>query len=825
MNYNLHDIKAEITNNVAQHFMASQDPKLSDYPLGFTFGEGVDLFFKVVIYKVGIFELDGLTKTVIPTLHEAFITRRGELAPVKLLASELEGYLKKLTFLLSSGTNNFSNDRSKTLLPLYNHLALASSIPISSSITEATLNGNPKDKEFLWFLCKTYLVRNMLHKSPNWRLSDSAINLEAVVVTYLHATFKYFLQLQACVNSIILPGKIEPTESQPDPKKQALYDFIYYNNGTSQIRNQIVISFFLHTLSSNGGAASLEQIQKACNNQFNTTAEKSFYKSIAKDLSKPSVNKVILDGLFDDDVSLTESESMRIKKLREDFYFQEKMFALEIREILKAYDIEDKTDYVIEKLTNLFKANYDIDFKEMIDKGSEAIDNVQSVKDFLSSLKKIVTRDTSAESVFKQLMATCTANDFLNRISVGEVFAKVSNLSQIEEYYNQRERIVYLDTNVLLHVLCCYYEDTTEYDNVHYQTAREFLRYADRHQNVILRTTDIYTQEVAFQFKEALLLVAFEELGIFTKIESSNNVLFKFYVGLRRAGILEDDVTSFADFLKGFQLEEENLEDKSFLFNTTQLVAELLEYMNIEVINLPQYSKEDMVELIKNSLTMSGKFKDLVPMNNDAIMVCHIGDKNYHEIEPTFVTWDTSFFDIRKRFVKKFTNCIMWHLFTPNKFLNHALLLEFKIDSSNVTNDFISLIDSINIQEKTKNILDLVSQLLDIEKEERRRYVTKFKEFTAKYVFNIDDPISSDNDLKNSLKPIEKVITELYKYYSDKKNKYNFGDLRKVFMDKTLFDDVIGIIQEALELYMKDRLVPSTVFASFDELIRKKKEP
>lgn len=163
----------------------------------------------------------------------------------------------------------------------------------------------------------------------------------------------------------------------------------------------------------------------------------------------------------------------------------------------------------------------------------------------------------------------------------------------------------------------------------------------------------------------------------------------------------------------------------------------------------------------------------------------------------------------------------MWHLFTPDKFLTHTQLLEFKIDNSNVTNDFLTLIDAIDFPERTRKILDSVSQLLDIQKEERRRYVSKLKEFSEVYIFNLNDQGQGENtDKSRDAKPIEKVISELFNYYSGKNgSKYKFSDLKLIFREKSLFDQIMNIIQKALESYVANRTFPTTMCEDFDKLI------
>jgi hypothetical protein len=825
MSYNLGEIKFEIINNCKDYFNSSKYPKDSDYDSEFDFDKGIDLFFKTVIHRCGVSDLDGLTKTIIPTLHEAYFSKRGELTPLKTLSNELEAYLKKIAYIISSGSDNFSNDKSKSLISLYNHLSLSSTTLKASDLCEENLSSFKGANEFIEFLCRAYITRNAVHKSPNWKLLEIVFNLESTLVVYLYATFKYYKRLLPIVGSIELPSK--PTRaivSVEKSNKQALYDFISYNNGTSQIRTQIVHSFILHTLSNNGSEMSISEIQRISNTHFNTEADISFYKNIVKELAKPDFNKIVISGVLNDKISLSDSERARINKLKDDLYYQEEMFSVEISGILKNYNIENKKDDVIKAITRLFELNYNIDVREILNDGINAKDNVQNLKELSDYLKQIVPKGKNPETLLKELIVKSSENDFINKITAGQVFARVSNLPEIQEYLNQQVRVIYLDTNVLLYVMCYYYEDDPEYSNVYYQTIRELLKYQDTHSNIYLKTTSCYVSEVSYHLKEALQLIPFDEMGLFSKIGNSNNVFYKFYIFLKSNHNLDKGVNCFGDFMRGFEHTEEDLDNAKFFKYSYGLVVDVLNHMGIEVVDLNHYVNEEVQEVVKNALTLNGKFKDSVPLANDTKMICHLADKNLHDVEPTFITWDNSFFDIRRKVSNRFKNHRMWHLFTPNKLLNHSKLLEFKIDSSNVTNEFLNIIDGVNLPEKTRDILDTVSQLLDIEKEERRRYLSKFKEFASKYIFNVEETIQGEvEDIKVNLKPIEKVITELFKYYNDKKRRHNFKDLKNLFLDKVYFDEIVSLLQTGLESYVKDSLVPDVLFIGFDNLIERSK--
>ena len=125
----------------------------------------------------------------------------------------------------------------------------------------------------------------------------------------------------------------------------------------------------------------------------------------------------------------------------------------------------------------------------------------------------------------------------------------------------------------------------------------------------------------------------------------------------------------------------------------------------------------------------------------------------------------------------------------------------------------------MNFQDKTKNLLDTVTQLLDIDKEERRKYVTKFKEFNLKYIYNIDEQNHDFLEDKNDNKPVEKILAELNRHYANKDTKHSFRDFKDLFSQKLFFERVISVLQRELEYFMKERKFSEQLFLEFDQMI------
>jgi hypothetical protein len=431
-----------------------------------------------------------------------------------------------------------------------------------------------------------------------------------------------------------------------------------------------------------------------------------------------------------------------------------------------------------------------------------------------------VGSENNANELFFNLLVVCEQNDFLHRISLGNVFANLSNPAQFQNYVRIARKNVYLDTQILIYTLCTWYEKVDDFENVYYRTVRELIDFSDRHSNVKLYTTTLYVAETAYHLKEALLLIPFEEVDFLQKFKASNNVLYKFYKHLKDTQKLDDNIDNFENFLGEFDLFYDDIYDKKFIQIASELIIKYLESLNIEIIEIPKVDKDPAFEIFKNSLTISGKLRPEITIGNDAILMTYLSSRANHEFEPIFTTWDTAFYEARKRYFAKFRGSNSWHLFSPAKLLNHLSLLEFEVNAQSLTNDFLSILYSPENTSKADNFLDAMSNLFDIGKEEKRRYLVRLKQFSNEYVLEVNKVDTGVEHEKEETQPIEILINRLTYHYKNWNNPYNLDDLKAVFDNSDYFDRIMNVFKRELENLSNNLEVSKNLFTDIDEVIQ-----
>lgn len=815
--YNWRRIKEELINNLKPLFENSTNPTFTN------FEEGVEFFEKLVIYKTASKELNGLSRTILPALNKIYVSDKGDLSSLKILSQELEAYLKKI-ILIKDG-NDYTNDHSKSLAPLMEELELSQVLTNKSSsypnlLNQQNLQNFIGKDEFIEDICRAYIIRNQVHNSPNWTLIEIFTNLNSIVIVYIYATLKHLTILKSKISTSIQGISIErDSEDQFTPHTKMMYDFISYGSSSTEIKKQVIISFILHYLYHNETCI-ISDLTNKCNEHFNSNIDIPFYRRIIENLENQ--NKIKYSDIVKKNIYLTDIEKNRLHLVFEDFSFKEQMLYISIKDKLTDYGIENKFNTILLQLSDLLEKNYNIDIYEIYDKGFEVNDNSVNYHSFIKFLIELLNDEEKAKNLFLELLIICEENDFLHKVCASNVFVKFVNPAQLQNYLKIKTRKIYLDTQIILHSLCYWYHSSKTYENIHYKITKDLLDYNSKHSNIKLIVSENYISEAAYQLKEALMLIPFEDVGLFNKLNASGNVFYQFYFHLKEAQELEDDISSLGQFFEGFDLSYEDAFDRNYMHISIDLIREYLQNIGIESFEIPRKSSNSAFDIFKNSTTLHSKSRHEVTISNDAKMLVYLSSDRENGFDSIFTTWDSVFYDARKKYISKFRGSNHWHIFSPAKLLNHLSLLEFEINAESITNEFISILDATKFQENTTHFLDKINTLLDIDKEDRRKYITKLKEFSKNEIIEIDR--ASENEIVHiDYKPIETLISTLTYHYNKKNSKYSFNEFKQIFESSELFDRIIDVLKNHLDYFSKNHQISENFTNDIDLIIQEYK--
>jgi len=811
-------IKEKIENNVSD-ILKTGTPSYNNID------EAIDLLRKSILYKSNIHELDGLPRILIPALHEAYITKKGEIGPLRQIATSLEAYLKRLLVLCK-------NIRFQDI-PDSNLISLFKSLELNSELANQSRGGYPQlekenldlfkgKDEYLEYLCYSRIIRNEVHNSPNWNEIEVFTYLRNILVIYLYSTLKYkSILLSLPRQDIPIPNSSEQFETE---ENKMLFDFISFGNTTTEIKTQVINAYMLHFLINNSNST-IETIKENSNSYFGKSLKKRFFERKINLLIQNE--QVEFSNQLRTTLSLTLKERTKLEKITKNFTENKELFLLYFYDIISKYNLENKSEELLEKLKDFFVANFNIDVAEAYDKGINIKQNENSIYcELISYLKSITVDDNQADELFRDLLLLCIDSDFLIRISASKVFSRLTNPDQFQNYVRQQERIVYLDTQIILHALCLNYHKSVKYDNVYYKVTDELVDFVKGNTNIKLKISRLYLSEVIYQLKLALLLIPFED---FAKSDYSNNIFYLFYNYLKKNEFLEENHNTFANFLNNWLLvSEDDVYEQDFEEIAKSNLKDLLkDELNIEVVYLPKYENREnavgvLEKVIKDNLFNPKPRHVLV---NDALMVCHLSDNDFHNVEPFFLTWDKAFTEFRKEFKNRFsrTELISWHLFNPSKFINHMALLDFKIDPKSITNEYLSIIDSFGIHGKTQTIFDSMNKFLDlkdISKGQRRKYIKIAGAIFNEKEFSYDVSLPEESIVENISSSFGEIIEKINNYYQKDSTEYSVHLYRKAMLDEFSFKKIADVLAKELKASLITEKISDNYLKSIDNIIK-----
>ena len=602
------------------------------------------------------------------------------------------------------------------------------------------------------------------------------------------------------------------------------FDLIAYSSESVEVKNRIVQSFILSELFNKNTLNRQELLKSAaskfklpfehCNRQLNTLFTIKKVVKVEGELNK---------------IKLSSEEAERIRFSLETITLQESEFLLRINTIIEKFKLMTTQKDLMEQLLNLFIENYNLDFKEISenDEGADIVKNAPFIK-FQAQIKKILSNKKQFNEVLVGLMEICRENDYLQRIAAGKSFYKIVRNNNLQQYYNRQPKKVYLDTPLLLYLLCIFYKDIPQFPNFHFKVARDFYQYLRTSTiKLDINISDYYIREVSFQFLNAQKLSLISNQGFFKILGPTGNVIFNYFEYLDTNNLLNDGIETFEDFLNEYGLLYDHHSDTRKLEFIEEKIGLIFTTNGYSIFNADQYQvsakQKQRYNQIKRELELihskNGDFRTPKSIENDACMLNVLYEESIEDIDPTIVTWDNSFFEIRKSFFGKHPGFKYWFLFSPAKYIDHLALLRFDIDGDILTDEILSIVESdFDMPGKVKYLKDAIVRILDLKTASGIKLANGLAEIRQNFILNSSERGQADFE-KTKILPLDEIFIYVSQYYIGKKGKYGLQDFSKLVSKDENVESVLQCINDELNNYLESRKISGTILKNIDLLI------
>ena len=607
-----------------------------------------------------------------------------------------------------------------------------------------------------------------------------------------------------------------------DKQTKILFDVLTLNKNSVEIKKNFINSYIFSYLYIHPNSSS-EEIFDYLNPNLNNTLDIDFLR---KELNYLRLKKKIESQLDKNKYQLTALQKQEIGNIYSVVSEQEIELEGMISSFISENNIPSDAGELMKILYKLYRENYTIDIEEVKSTNNSYNTSIKKTYFDLTNffIKKGVEKE-KAELYSKKLIGVCQSNDYLNKLSSIHLFNNLYSSNKLERYVNSKKQRIFLDTQVLIRMLCTLYNERVDYPDIAMHASKLLLitlgKYKDK---VCLYSSFDYIDEVAGHLLEAYKLRRFLHLPFISKLGKSKNVFHNCFIELIYQGVLDEDA-EFIDFIDDIMNEEVgDIAYEEFSRIAKRRITEIFEQIGVELIYHPTYPNYSSIKIAyEKSLAYQSKERSVTARGNDLRTILFLSQKENNidietgEInEPFLITWDSAFYSFRKDLLKAHPELTYWYIYSPLKLVDRLSIMNFNLNPQSISLNIIALAETnFNYSAKTGSFIDVISSYFNTDDVQKLGIINKLallKEGTRE-INEIPENEITDSEKETDI--ITNLLLDIKSHYNSLESKYKFEDIINIFEDISFEDRIIHI----LETRLKNQNA-QLMFDSFDELIK-----
>ncbi len=620
--------------------------------------------------------------------------------------------------------------------------------------------------------------------------------------------------------------KLNSLDGKLSKESKILFDVLSGNKNTVEIRKNLIYSYIFSFLFNNPDSE-LEAIRKDVDNYLQNGIDGDY---LLKELNYLKSKGFIVTPLDKTKYRLSEGKRSEIEKIQKNVEIQEHNLVQEINKFIESFSISCEPSELIEAIQKIYIDNYQIDIDEIQNTSNSFSSSLKrSFNDLQSFLIDKGVEKKEAISVAKEILTKCSEKEYLNKLATTSLFANLYNSDKLDEYLNNKIQTVYLDTQILIRLICIYHNEDFEFKDSALSAIKSFYKcISNNSENVRLVTSVDYIQEVAGHLQEALKLQRFLHLPYISEFGASKNVFYNVYNRYKEVGAISDN-DDLEDFIQDLLGEEHDVfEDDNFINDVTDRLCDLFDLAGIEIIWHPTYDNYTSIKRdYEISLAFAGKERSYKARENDLRTILylssedqHINSENGSLNEPFLITWDSAFYNFRKTLLQKYRQLSYWYIYSPLKFIDRLSVMNFKLSSDSITHNIVALAETnFNYSTKTNSFFDVISTFFN-DKEVSKLSILKKLANLKKETEDLDGNIEDESIFETREAPITNVLLKIRQHYTSFETSNSFKDLINVFESENFESEIYAILEEAIKNYKSEDFMKKT-YSKIDELIEK----
>ena len=739
---------------------------------------GILIFFNLMRKRTEDLMLNGFQAEMEKALTRACITEQGEMDPLLAVASRIDGFLKRIYYFAEICQHQVYITKNQQWL--IENLPGLPPIPRYKNETDReSWKGNGTGA---YPIACALVIRNTdIHNVPEWDKAKVFEGLKYCLASYIFVTLKLESQLTTKIPDI-LENPVD-SKSVTEEELQA-FDFINYSRLTRTLRSQVMECFIQRTLFKDG-AMEEEPLEVKVHAFIGKKTDTTVKHRIAM-----LEHRGFIERDSDGKLRLTAKRFQEMSDSETNCANSILDFKKELSNLLTTTPLDSHVEEVYAQLLEFLKLRYQETTEATF--MAEKCDITEDPNSFLNWLIDKIGNDEGAKSLYRNIIELCRQNSIAYSLSIGKAIAALADSKDEALMAATMKRNVYLDSQVVLPMLCVAHKDFQAGNLWIYRNALQ-IKIQGKREYVHLRFAESYLSEIYGHVQQALKLASWHEFPTFGFKDFSRNVFYQHYIHLKGLGQLPEDALTYTDYLAAlFSLDAYDVVNESIRGKSKVLKSEiehmLEEDLGIELHPVPYYDGtqiRDSQEIFNQVILDVHSSKKGTATKLDAIMGHYLFEEE-EKPRSIFVTRDTTFNLYRERMAKLYgkRHNYLWHLFSPTRFVVSNELTGMTINKDLLSDDLLMLLDDTNVRDNAKLFMDVNTRLTDIEgltpAQIRKRMKDNFEFFSKQEIIS-----GSEEELEY----LNELATDLNTLWDEVRGHFSKTEEQEHLFQTALLDD------------------------------------
>lgn len=616
------------------------------------------------------------------------------------------------------------------------------------------------------------------------------------------------------------PDELIP-ESEDDETQRFLYEILCSGHDSTDIKMNIIKSVIVVSIYEHKNSIQIDKLQTIAEDKLGKRI--SNFQNLLQKLGGDQ--RIRYDKDDRNIVHLSELEYTAVQGILEESRMLEAQFRYRFKEILQSHSINNVEECFV-KLLELYSSHFDFS------SGNEYEAKFKSFKSFLSA----ATNDNEkADGIIAEIRELCDSNPYLNRICASNSFIGLYKSNSLEKYVKQKQNCVFLDTPLIVYLICykslVLTNDLVWHDS-QFRSTRSLYELSKRRDcgDVFLYTTNDYINEVFGELKKAFQISWVEKFAPVDLLIRANNTFYNFYRYLLSIeDVLDITIGSFEDFVrKVLCITSVSFESNDFETITRNNIRNMVD--NGYGISVVQgtgrgFNIEEEVKYYETTLKKDKSRWASISDTKTLLFLSSVRqldriDSN-RDINLYLATWDRTFEQYQAHLQERGAKNEI-SIASPAKIVNDISMAFFNIDTTCITNEIFYADRKYGITANVKAFVNKITSLLEKKENGDNAFFRAVFEWYNEQV-NLSDYDSDKTELSNH---VEQLLLALFdtiekQFNPDEreilvsnanvgaKMKAEIKRIKDAFSESSDVSRIVGILIDSMKDSIKENLPES----------------